>query len=96
MGGSSSSMAGGGAPMNDAQMAALAQEAEMDLITDLFNKLLDSCHRKCIATQYHLDEMSKGEAVCVDRCTAKYFDVFDFVQKRMNEQAQNQQQQAGM
>jgi import inner membrane translocase subunit TIM10 len=37
--------------------------------------MVDSCHKKCIAKDYHDAEMNKGESVCTDRCVAKYFAV---------------------
>ena len=50
---------------------------EMKLISS--NRLVGSCHKKCIAPddahRYHEGELLKGEAVCIDRCTAKFFEV---------------------
>ncbi|ORX83478.1 hypothetical protein BCR32DRAFT_201772, partial [Anaeromyces robustus] len=48
---------------------------ELDMITTLFNNILDSCHKKCIQTNYSEGDLNKGEQVCIDRCVAKYFDV---------------------
>jgi import inner membrane translocase subunit TIM10 len=31
--------------------------------------------RKCIPKDYREGELNKGEAVCIDRCSAKFFDV---------------------
>ena len=43
------------------------------------NRLVNSCHAKCIApgnqTRYAEGDLLKGEAVCIDRCTAKFFEV---------------------
>lgn len=44
------------------------------------NRLVTSCHRKCIAPEgaahrYVEGDLLKGEAVCIDRCTAKFFEV---------------------
>ncbi|KAG4087956.1 hypothetical protein H8356DRAFT_1726373 [Neocallimastix lanati (nom. inval.)] len=50
-------------------------EQELDMITNLFNNILDSCHKKCIQTNYSEGDLNKGEQVCIDRCVAKYFDV---------------------
>ncbi|EIW73460.1 hypothetical protein TREMEDRAFT_67372 [Tremella mesenterica DSM 1558] len=61
--------------------------AELDMITDVFNRLVNSCHAKCIApgnsTRYAEGELLKGEAVCIDRCTAKFFAVNKLVSERM-------------
>ena len=40
------------------------------MITDVFNRLVDSCHAKCISTSYAEGDLNKGESVCVDRCVA--------------------------
>ncbi|PWN50383.1 hypothetical protein IE53DRAFT_387320 [Violaceomyces palustris] len=52
-----------------------AATAELDMITDVFNRIVSSCHNKCISTRYHEAELNKGESVCVDRCVAKFFTV---------------------
>ncbi|KAH8100540.1 Tim10/DDP family zinc finger-domain-containing protein [Cristinia sonorae] len=49
--------------------------SELDMITDIFNKLVSSCHTKCIATRYAEGDLNKGESVCIDRCVGKFFEV---------------------
>nr|ODN99798.1 mitochondrial import inner membrane translocase subunit TIM10 [Cryptococcus depauperatus CBS 7855] len=54
--------------------------AELDMITDVFNRLVTSCHTKCISStplnyRYAEGDLLKGESVCIDRCTAKFFEV---------------------
>jgi import inner membrane translocase subunit TIM10 len=41
---------------------------QLDMITDVFNRLVSSCHAKCIATRYAEPDLNKGESVCIDRC----------------------------
>jgi import inner membrane translocase subunit TIM10 len=41
---------------------------QLDMITDVFNRLVGSCHAKCIATRYAEPDLNKGESVCIDRC----------------------------
>ncbi|KAI0786032.1 Tim10/DDP family zinc finger-domain-containing protein [Abortiporus biennis] len=48
---------------------------ELDMITDVFNKLVSSCHAKCINTRYAEGDLNKGESVCIDRCVSKFFEV---------------------
>ncbi|EKM48001.1 uncharacterized protein PHACADRAFT_266603 [Phanerochaete carnosa HHB-10118-sp] len=48
---------------------------ELDMITDVFNKLVSSCHTKCVSTRYAEGDLNKGESVCIDRCVAKFFEV---------------------
>jgi len=57
----------------------------MDMITDVFNRLVGSCHNKCISTRYAEPDLNKGESVCVDRCVAKFFEVNKKVGERMSQ-----------
>jgi import inner membrane translocase subunit TIM10 len=52
-----------------------AAEAELDMVSDMFNRLVDVCHSKCITQKYNEGDLNKGESLCLDRCVAKYFDV---------------------
>lgn len=64
----------GGSSVNPAKLQAA--EAELDMVTDMFNRLVDSCHKKCVDTgKYTEGELNKQESLCLDRCVAKYFDV---------------------
>jgi len=38
-------------------------------------RLQQACIRKCIPNTYREGEINKGEGVCIDRCTSKFFDV---------------------
>jgi import inner membrane translocase subunit TIM10 len=38
-------------------------------------RLTKACLKKCIPTDYREGELNKGEGVCLDRCSAKFFDV---------------------
>ncbi|WVR06460.1 mitochondrial import inner membrane translocase subunit TIM10 [Kwoniella sp. DSM 27419] len=63
--------------------------AELDMITDVFNRLVNSCHTKCISSnpqshRYIEGDLLKGESVCIDRCTAKFFEVNKKVGERMS------------
>lgn len=52
-----------------------AAENELDMVTDMFTRLVDACHQKCIPPIYTDGELNKGESVCIDRCVAKFFEV---------------------
>lgn len=43
-------------------------ETELSMISDIFDRLVRSCHTKCISEVYKEGELNKGEGVCVDRC----------------------------
>ncbi|KAL1408505.1 protein transporter tim10 [Vanrija albida] len=82
---------GGGAPQNQGAVDPVKMDmaiSELDMITDVFNRLVTSCHTKCIQPnpqnhRYAEGELLKGEAVCIDRCTAKFFEVNKKVGERM-------------
>lgn len=44
------------------------------MITDVFNRLVDSCHKKCISTRYAEPDLNKGESVCIDRYVDRFAD----------------------
>jgi len=69
------SMFGFGRPQPSSAEKIAAAEQEMDLVTDMFNKLTRACMKKCIPNDYREGELNKGEGVCIDRCSAKFFDV---------------------
>ncbi|KAI0085619.1 mitochondrial import inner membrane translocase subunit TIM10 [Irpex rosettiformis] len=48
---------------------------ELDMVTDVFNRLVSACHAKCISTRYAEGDLNKGESVCIDRCVFKFFEV---------------------
>jgi len=60
-----------------------AAVTELDMITDVFNRLVSTCHAKCISTRYAEGDLNKGESVCVDRCVAKFFEVNKRVGEKM-------------
>lgn len=65
-------------------------EAELDLVTDMFNKLVDNCHQKCIdRSKYDSSDLSKAESNCLDRCVAKYFETNIKVGENMQKLGQN-------
>lgn len=64
----------GGQPQLNSQQKISAAEAELDLVTDMFNKLVDNCHKKCVQTSYADGDLNKNESSCIDRCVAKYFE----------------------
>ena len=55
--------------------------------------MTSSCHKKCINTTYKEGALSKGEAVCIDRCVAKYLDIHERIGKHLTQI--NQAEEAG-
>ncbi|KAL1923128.1 uncharacterized protein VTP21DRAFT_9504 [Calcarisporiella thermophila] len=70
------------------QANLMAAEQELEMITDLFNRIVDSCFKKCIPPKYHEAELNKGESVCVDRCVAKFFAANIKVGEKMQQMSQ--------
>lgn len=61
------------------------------LLTRAISSLNKACAKKCIPNNYLEGEINKGEAVCLDRCAAKFFDVH----LKVSDILQQQQQQMG-
>ncbi|KDQ54725.1 hypothetical protein JAAARDRAFT_181264 [Jaapia argillacea MUCL 33604] len=59
---------------------------QLDMITDVFNRIVSSCHAKCISPRYAEGDLNKGESVCIDRCVAKFFEVNKKVGERLQSQ----------
>ncbi|XP_066936519.1 mitochondrial import inner membrane translocase subunit Tim10-like [Clytia hemisphaerica] len=68
--------------MSQASMQTLA-ELEVEMMTDMYNRLTGACQKKCIATKYKEGELTKGESVCLDRCVAKYLDIHERIGKKL-------------
>ncbi|KAK7678170.1 protein transporter tim10 [Cerrena zonata] len=64
----------GGAPQPSSQQKLSAAEAELDMVTGMFNQLVEQCHSKCINKDYYEGDVNKAEALCLDRCVSKYFE----------------------
>ncbi|KZP32201.1 hypothetical protein FIBSPDRAFT_848568 [Athelia psychrophila] len=79
--------AGGGVNPDRMDMAV----QELDMITDVFNRLVSSCHSKCVSPRYAEPDLNKGESVCIDRCVAKFFEV----NKKVGEKLQSVGNAAG-
>ena len=60
----------------------------------LHPRLSRGCHLKCIPPKYSEGELSKGEAVCLDRCVAKFLEVHDRIGKKLT--SMYMQEQAAM
>ncbi|KAL2821389.1 mitochondrial import inner membrane translocase subunit tim10 [Aspergillus cavernicola] len=77
----------GGAPKMSSEQKIAAAETEVEMISDMFNRLTESCTKKCIPADYREGDLNKGESVCLDRCVAKFFDVNIKVSEKMQGEA---------
>lgn len=79
----------GGQPQLTSDQKLKAAEAELDLVTDMFNKLVDNCHKKCVELSYNDGQLNKNESTCIDRCVAKYFETNVKVGENMQQLGQS-------
>ena len=74
-----------------------AAKTEMEMYTDLFNKIAASCFQKCASRRHREPDLSLGEMTCTDRCVAKYLEgqqIIGIVLQKANEEQVQQQQAA--
>lgn len=60
-----------------ADTAQMMADIEIEMMTDMFNKIAATCHKKCISSKYREPDLSKGEAICLDRCVAKWTQIHE-------------------
>ncbi|TFY78954.1 hypothetical protein EWM64_g5057 [Hericium alpestre] len=89
--GRGSSGASGGVNQERMEMAV----QELDMVTDVFNRIVNACHNKCISTRYAEGDLNKGESVCIDRCVSKFFEANKKVGERLQSVGANAGQQGG-
>ncbi|KAI8047672.1 Tim10/DDP family zinc finger-domain-containing protein [Gilbertella persicaria] len=68
------------------QNIAMAEQ-ELEMVTDLFNKIVDSCHAKCIQSDGQAD-LTQKDTLCIDNCVAKFFDTNTKVGEKMQKMGQ--------
>ena len=71
-------------PLDEAKLK-LVEDLEIEMMSDLYNRMTAACHKKCILPKYAEAELGKGESVCLDRCVAKYLDVHDRIGKKLTQ-----------
>ncbi|MCJ1452070.1 protein transporter tim10 [Mycoblastus sanguinarius] len=77
----------GGRPQLSSAEKITAAETEVEMISDMFNRLSQSCTSKCIPPEYREADLNKGESVCLDRCVSKFFEVNMKVSEKMQGEA---------
>jgi import inner membrane translocase subunit TIM10 len=83
-------------PMTRLEVASM----ELELTTDMFNRMTDLCYQKCVqdpARDYaksNGDRLSALEMTCSDRCISKYLEAQQKIGEKLQEMdaAQRQQQ----
>lgn len=46
-------------PQLDPAKLQMVQELEIEMMSDMYNRLVGACHRKCIPVKYHEAELGK-------------------------------------
>lgn len=46
-------------PQLDPAKLQLVQELEIEMMSDMYNRLVTACHRKCIPIKYHEPELGE-------------------------------------
>eukprot|EP00934_Nitzschia_sp_Nitz4_P004593 Nitzschia sp. Nitz4//scaffold62_size106224//42493//43018//NITZ4_004353-RA/size106224-augustus-gene-0.90-mRNA-1//1//CDS//3329555847//4583//frame0 len=91
---------GGGQQQPQGPDPVFAAKTEMEMYTDLFNKISSSCFFKCASRKHREQDLSLGEMTCTDRCVSKYLDsqqlIGEVLRKANEAQLQQQQQMAQM
>ncbi|CAG9761793.1 unnamed protein product [Ceutorhynchus assimilis] len=67
------------------QNMQLIQDLEIEMMADMYNRMTAACHKKCIPPVYNDSEIAKGEAVCIDRCVAKFLDIHERIGKKLGQ-----------
>lgn len=67
----------------DPSKLQLVAELEIEMMSDMYNRMTSACQKKCIPPKYREADLSKGESVCIDRCVAKYLDIHERVGKKL-------------
>lgn len=80
-----------GLPPLDEEKLKLVQDLEIEMMSDMYNRMTAACHRKCILPKYLEPELGKGESVCIDRCIAKYLDVHERIGKKLTQISMNEE-----
>jgi len=81
----------GGQPKLSSAEKIAAAETEVEMVSDMFNRLTQSCTKKCIPPDYREADLNKGESVCLDRCVSKFFEVNVKVSEKMQGEAAGRQ-----
>lgn len=68
--------------MTEDQMK-LVQDLEVEMMSDMYTRMTNSCHSKCIPSKFRDGDLGKGEAVCIDRCVAKYWEIHERVGRKL-------------
>ncbi|ROT39522.1 Tim10/DDP family zinc finger protein [Sodiomyces alkalinus F11] len=81
------SFLGFGRPKLSSEEKVAMAEQELRMLASMHNRMTKMCQTKCIP-DYREGELNKGESVCLDRCSAKYFESHQKVSDIMQAESQ--------
>ena len=61
-------------------------ELNMNMFVDFQSKAIETCRTRCVNEDYKFDNLGRAEAVCTDRCIAKFFETSQVIQEMALEQ----------
>jgi mitochondrial import inner membrane translocase subunit TIM10 len=72
-------------PQLDPEKMQIVQDLEIEMMSDMYNRMTAACHKKCVPPKYKDAELAKGESVCLDRCVAKYLEIHERVGRKLTQ-----------
>ena len=72
-------------PQLDPAKMQVVQDLEIEMMSDMYNRMTAACHKKCVPPKYRDAELGKGESVCLDRCVAKYLEIHERVGRKLTQ-----------
>ncbi|KAK3938931.1 mitochondrial import inner membrane translocase subunit tim-10 [Diplogelasinospora grovesii] len=85
------SFLGFGRPQPTSAEKIAAVENELKVVAEMHSRMVKICTLKCIDKTYREGELAKGEAVCLDRCAAKFFEAHQKISDQLQKETQAQQ-----
>ncbi|KAH6853350.1 Tim10/DDP family zinc finger-domain-containing protein [Chaetomium sp. MPI-CAGE-AT-0009] len=80
------SFLGLGRPQPTSAEKIAAVENELKVIAEMHTRMLKVCTSKCVDKTYREADLSKGEAVCLDRCSAKFFEAHTTISEQLQKE----------
>ncbi|KAK3393843.1 Tim10/DDP family zinc finger-domain-containing protein [Podospora didyma] len=83
------SFLGFGRPQPSSAEKIAAVENELKMVAEMHSRMIKVCTSKCVDKTYREGELAKGEAVCLDRCAAKFFEAHQKIFEQIQTETQN-------
>lgn len=75
----------------DTSKLQIVQDLEIEMMSDMYNRMTSACQKKCIPPKYSDADLAKGESVCIDRCVAKYLDIHERIGKKLTQMSMQEE-----